>query len=217
MGVYDRSHLERLRLIARLQDRGYSLAGIRDLLDAWESGRTLGTVLGQDVADAVVLDETPTALTLAALESLLPEMSKPAMRGRLERAGLFVVVDGQYIVRSMALLRLVSEATKAGVPITEAVGLVSEMRDGATSQARSLVTVLVSWLWDPDRDNRDTEMLARRVRILIAQAAASLVVAEVGRLVERAGETAEGRGLAELLDALRVGATVEQLGETVMP
>ena len=31
VGIYRIAHLQRLQLIARLQDRGYSLAGIRDL------------------------------------------------------------------------------------------------------------------------------------------------------------------------------------------
>ncbi len=50
IGVYDDEHLRRLRLIARLQQRGYSLAGIGDLLDAWHSGDSLDTILDDTVA-----------------------------------------------------------------------------------------------------------------------------------------------------------------------
>ena len=35
LGLYGDRHVQRLRLITRLQRRGYSLAGIRDLLGAW--------------------------------------------------------------------------------------------------------------------------------------------------------------------------------------
>ena len=45
-GWYDDSHLSRLRLIARLQGEGYSLAGIANLLDQWEQGRSLDAVIG---------------------------------------------------------------------------------------------------------------------------------------------------------------------------
>src|SRR5262245_58628322 len=45
-GWYNDSHLSRLRLIARLQGEGYSLAGIANLLAQWEQGRGLDAVVG---------------------------------------------------------------------------------------------------------------------------------------------------------------------------
>src|SRR5437867_1972282 len=48
VGWYGPDHLARLRLIARLQERGFSLAGIRQLVDAWQGGRTIEEVLGLD-------------------------------------------------------------------------------------------------------------------------------------------------------------------------
>ncbi len=44
--VYDETHLRRLRLIAELQERGHSLAGIADLLDRHERGEPLAQLLG---------------------------------------------------------------------------------------------------------------------------------------------------------------------------
>ncbi|MFI5756121.1 MerR family transcriptional regulator [Streptomyces sp. NPDC051569] len=46
--VYREGHLARLRQIAGLLDRGYTLASVKELLDAWEAGRGLGAVLGAD-------------------------------------------------------------------------------------------------------------------------------------------------------------------------
>lgn len=51
-GYYGPDHLRRLGVITRLQQRGYSLAAIADLLAAWDHGRTLGDVLGLDRASA---------------------------------------------------------------------------------------------------------------------------------------------------------------------
>src|SRR5215813_9793048 len=56
VGLYGDEHRRRLDLIARLQKRGYSLAGIKDLLDAWETGTNLPDVLGVDVSPPT-LDE----------------------------------------------------------------------------------------------------------------------------------------------------------------
>ena len=44
--VYGDTHLARLRQIADLLDRGYTLASIKELLEAWDAGRGLGGVLG---------------------------------------------------------------------------------------------------------------------------------------------------------------------------
>src|SRR5580704_4584918 len=66
-------HVQRLRLITRLQRRGYSLAGIRDLLAAWESGTDLVTLLGVDESQPA-LDETPLWLTRAELLQRLPSL-----------------------------------------------------------------------------------------------------------------------------------------------
>src|SRR4030095_2648759 len=49
---YTAEHLARLRLVNRLQERGFSLAGIADLLDSLAAGRTLEQVLGIESAIA---------------------------------------------------------------------------------------------------------------------------------------------------------------------
>src|SRR5512134_802490 len=46
VGHYGEEHLVRLRLIARLQERGYSLAAIDDLVHAWTEQRSLADLLG---------------------------------------------------------------------------------------------------------------------------------------------------------------------------
>ncbi len=46
VGFYTAAHLKRLTAIARLQERGYSLAAIKELLDGWSTGASLGDLLG---------------------------------------------------------------------------------------------------------------------------------------------------------------------------
>src|SRR5262245_62731832 len=43
---YDQSHLQRLGLVQRLQDRGFSLPAIVELIDARAKGATVADVLG---------------------------------------------------------------------------------------------------------------------------------------------------------------------------
>jgi DNA-binding transcriptional MerR regulator len=72
-GWYDDSHLSRLRLIARLQAQGYSLAGIADLLAQWERGRTLDAVIGVEAElDALLTGGQPLVLDVAELADRFP-------------------------------------------------------------------------------------------------------------------------------------------------
>src|SRR6266704_4620271 len=86
LGLYGRRHVQRLQLITRLQRRGYSLAGIRDLLGAWESGTDLTTLLGVGGGQAP-LDETPLRLTRAELLERLPALEEAGL-DRARRIGL---------------------------------------------------------------------------------------------------------------------------------
>jgi DNA-binding transcriptional MerR regulator len=70
VGYYCQAHLDRLRLIGRLLERGYTFATIAELLAAWRSGAGLSRVLG--VTDAIGgpwSDETPEHVTPAELRS----------------------------------------------------------------------------------------------------------------------------------------------------
>jgi DNA-binding transcriptional MerR regulator len=62
IGVYGQEHAQRLAVIARLQRRGYSLAAIKDLLEARDDGTDVAALLGIDAGPAA-LDETPLRLT----------------------------------------------------------------------------------------------------------------------------------------------------------
>ncbi|HET9771126.1 MAG TPA: MerR family transcriptional regulator, partial [Acidimicrobiia bacterium] len=50
LGVYGPDHLRRLKLVLRMLDRGYPLAAIRELIEAWEDRRDIASVLGLEEA-----------------------------------------------------------------------------------------------------------------------------------------------------------------------
>ena len=85
-GHYGSDHLVRLAYIDRLQQRGFSLAAIRDLLKGWDEGRSLTEVLGfEDALTAPWSDETPEHFSRAQLVELFPEIAddaRPARPGR---------------------------------------------------------------------------------------------------------------------------------------
>ena len=65
-GFYGDGHLARLRLITELQERGFSLAAIKHLVDAWETGRGLDALLGLEAQVAAQRSE-PVRLTIEEL------------------------------------------------------------------------------------------------------------------------------------------------------
>jgi DNA-binding transcriptional MerR regulator len=50
IALYNDTHLTRLRLIASMLDRGYTIANVHEMLSAWEQGKNLGDVLGLETA-----------------------------------------------------------------------------------------------------------------------------------------------------------------------
>ncbi|WP_374207566.1 MerR family transcriptional regulator [Streptomyces sp. XM4193] len=81
--VYDDSHLSRLRRISALLERGFTLASIKELLGAWDSGVGLAGVLGLVAeVDGPWSTESPTVVTRAELAERFGaagrETSRPA-------------------------------------------------------------------------------------------------------------------------------------------
>ncbi len=120
IGYYDASHLARLRLIARLQDEGFSLAGIGRLLESWEQGRELSDIVGVERE----LDELigrPAAVVLDPAElghHFPPEALTPDLLAQAVAAGLVAPTDdGRFRVPDRRFLETGGALTRLGVPL----------------------------------------------------------------------------------------------------
>jgi DNA-binding transcriptional MerR regulator len=177
VGFYDESHVRRLEGIARLQERGYSIAAIRDLFDAWEQGAGLREVLGVDDAIGLPADEAPVALTAEQLAGVIPTITgSKRLLARACTVGL-VWKDGTgFVARSPALLQLVADAIAAGLSPTIALDLAAAVVDAA-GQVGEVVASAVAVAAD---DLAAAERLARRGRVLLARAVATHTIDQVG-------------------------------------
>ena len=127
---------------------GYSLAGIRDLLGAWESGTDLTTLLGVDQGQAV-LDETPLRLARAELLQRLPALEEATL-ARAREAGLVCPQrEDHFSVRSPALLALAADWVPAGVPLDEALDLTEVLAGDLDTLAGKLAEEIVARIWEP--------------------------------------------------------------------
>lgn len=146
IALYRPAHLERMELIARLQDRGLSLKVIRDALREAERGEvSLDDWLGMgDQLRVPWSADAPTVLTEEELAARLAGR-RPGLRAALVEAGL-VAPHGQrpgmVSVPSPALLGLALTLVDAGVdPATAAdvFGLVRKRMRKAASDVADLV------------------------------------------------------------------------------
>ena len=193
VGVYGASHLARLALIGRLQERGYALAGIRDLLDAWRDGGDLGEVLGLTPDQLVQIDEPGTPATADQLERLLPELV-PARLADLLATGLIEACGpDHYCVPSPSLLQLAADALHVGYDADRVIALLYAIQHATDAIADAVVVAMAERPAGADTD--ELLAFATRGRGLLAHGTGRLTIHALGK---RLGITDE----AEVRDSL---------------
>lgn len=179
VGLYGPSHLRRLQLIARLRDRGYSLAGIGDLIGNWSSGADLGEVLGLQPDQLVHVDEPGAPATLDQLQALLPALV-PDHLDALEAAGIVERCQpDRFCIPSPSLLQLTIDSLDAGLAIDDVIAMLATIHQAADLVA-SQVVEHISHLpahGDPDV----AAAFLRRGRGLLAHGVGRLTLHRVGR------------------------------------
>jgi DNA-binding transcriptional MerR regulator len=215
VGVYGMQHVERLALIGRLQRRGYSLAGIKDLLAAWEAGADLTTLLGVDSGPAT-LDEAPLRITTAELHERLPELASAAAAGQAVAAGLLVPLgEEHFLVRSPALLALVADGVRAGVPLAAMLAGIASLTGGIGALADEFAGHVIEQIVPPLLSAGDPEKLPgllQRWRVLLPQGVASILADRVGSALLEKADGDAGEQLRAAIGRIRIGATTDTGG-----
>ena len=130
--VYRDTHLARLRQIADLLDRGYTLASIKELLEAWDAGRGLGGVLGLVAeVDGPWTDEEADRISREDLDATFGgRPDEDAVREAIE-LGVLERIPGredEFLVPSPQELAVAAELHEAGVPLSAIAGHLRELR-----------------------------------------------------------------------------------------
>jgi DNA-binding transcriptional MerR regulator len=197
VGVYGQGHLARLRLIARLQERGYSLAGIRDLVQSWSDGADLGEVLGLVPDEIVHIDEPGTPTTLEQLCIAVPALIPDRLDDLLGIGVVEACGDDRYCVPSPSLLYLASDALAAGFDNDRVMTLLGTIVRAADSVANAVVDALADPPANADRGALDA--LASRGRGLLAHGTGRLTIHALGRRLGITDEIAAPHLIRELL------------------
>ncbi len=161
-GWYGPAHLDRLRLIARLQEDGHSLAGIGRLVEGWERGRDLSEVVGQEAGLAALFGSgREVVLTPAELaERLPPGATDPATMARAVEVGLVELTgDGRVRVPDARFVETGPALVALGVPLAVVLDewqhLAAQTDEIADRFLRVFETHLVPDDIDLDRLDRD--------------------------------------------------------------
>ncbi|MGI5350135.1 MerR family transcriptional regulator [Streptomyces sp. CA-250714] len=190
--VYDDSHLARLRQIADLLERGYTLASIKELLQAWDEGRGLGGVLGLVAeVDGPWTDEESGRISRAELDELFGGEHDEAAVAEAVALGVLEPLPGredEFRVPSPQELSVAAELHKAGVPLLAITEQLRELRGQVEHIAARFLDftnehVFVRYLGAQlsDVDASEAADLVRRLRPLAQQT----VEAELARAMQK--------------------------------
>ncbi|MFJ7195982.1 MULTISPECIES: MerR family transcriptional regulator [unclassified Streptomyces] len=179
--VYRDTHLARLRQIADLLDRGYTLASIKELLDAWDTGRGLGGVLGL-VAEVhgPWTDEQADRITRDELDLKFGGTSDDEAVAEAVELGVLEPVpgrDGEFLVPSPQELAVAVELHAAGVPLGALSAHLRELRGQVEQIASRFLEFTTEHVFarylghrpPTDSDAAEAAAMVRRLRPLAQQ------------------------------------------------
>ncbi|MFF8832116.1 MerR family transcriptional regulator [Streptomyces sp. NPDC015131] len=212
--VYGEAHLARLRQIADLLERGYTLASIKELLEAWDAGRGLGGVLGLVAeVDGPWTDEEAGRITREELDAAFGGTpGEEAVREAVELGVLERVPgrDDEFVVPSPQELAVAAELYAAGVPLLSIAGHLREVRGQVEHIATRFLEFTMEHVFtrylghQPPTDDEAEEAaeLVRRLRPLAQQT----VDAELARAMR----TFATRHLRQSLSPGPAGSTAQE-------
>jgi DNA-binding transcriptional MerR regulator len=151
VGYYGPEHVERLRLIRRLQDEGFNLAGIQRLLDddpepAQRLDRFRRALTGPPHT------ERPEVLSLTELGArfrLSPEEASRVM-ARAQRLGILVAVgEDTFQAPSPTLLSVAERVVARGISLDSALAVFEAIERHCDAVSEAFVRVFLDEVWTP--------------------------------------------------------------------
>jgi DNA-binding transcriptional MerR regulator len=201
IAYYGDEHVDRLRMLIALQERGFSLAAIKELLDSWHEGRTLDDVIGIGVEGSVWHREEPLVLTLAELAERFPPdaLTPDLMRRAAEQGMIRLLEDGRIELPVPRNLDIGTRLMEMGVPATEVIDEYEVLRRACDELATRFTDLYRRRLWPGDTGPEAmTEVQASLAEL--GPLAEAIVQATLRNALQDAAE----RFVSEQAEALRV-------------
>lgn len=218
IALYGPEHRGRLRLIAQLQDRGFSLASIKELVDGMDTGQSLQAVLGLGGTSGTWLREEPARLTLAELVARLPGVDPtPELVQRVNQLGLITLEsDGTVTVDSPAFLDIGSQLVKMGVPGDTVLDEYEHLRTRTDDIAGQFTEIFRRYFWSAfEADGLPADRIPEVTRALeqLGPLAEAVVTVALRHSLQAAAEAFLSEQAARLdIDLPRPGSSATTLG-----
>lgn len=151
VAYYGSAHVGRLRLIGELQERGFSLAAIKELFDGMDRGESLQAVLGLGESSTWAA-ETPVRMSAVELLQRLPAVElDAAVVARVRELGLadFSEDGTDVVVARPTYLEIGSELSALGLPTEVILDEYEKLRADAAVIADRFTEVFRSHMWEP--------------------------------------------------------------------
>ena len=149
VGYYHATHQVRLRLIAQLQTRGFSLAAIKESLDYWDAGRSLAHLLG-------ISNITPhlqrRPLRLSATEFAQRFRDIDLTQTDIQRAIALdlIALDGtDVLVFNEAFIDIGVDVARLGIPTSEILDEYENLQNAVGTIADRFRDVFEHHFWKP--------------------------------------------------------------------
>ena len=202
-GIYDDTHVARLKLVNHLLARGYTLANIQDLIMAIDEGHDLRSILGLETAiGGRWSHERSKTYSLAALAQMFGPQT-PASLARVTEFELLERRGVSFVAKSPALLEAAAAMVKEGIPVRELLDAIGLARPHFDAIARLLVDLVVKRLdrYDAGALPPPTDVPALVDAIWRVRPLASVFVeGEISRALETAAGAYLGGRVATILD-----------------
>jgi len=191
---YRAEHLTRLRLVQRLADRGYSLAAVKDLTDAWDAQHGLAHVLGLEAAVVEPLSEQPPRrYTADELTELFPGDEDLSGLARALEIGLLVPDGEEFVAADPLMLEAGAALVAAGMPVHATLDIATQTLQAADGLAAAFVDAFLEHIWrpfeaagEPAEDLPAIVQEIREKRLLAVRAVASAVGQAMDAHIDRA-------------------------------
>ncbi|NEW42333.1 MerR family transcriptional regulator [Nocardia cyriacigeorgica] len=199
--IYDDTHLERLRLIDSLLQRGFTTAHIADFITSWETGKDLTEVLGlQHAVTATWAKEEPFEVSRELIGSILGPDTDELVE-QLRRMGLVRIDNDTVVFTDTQLLTSFAELDEYGLDLRTLISVHTKVAAHIDDITKIMITAArkhivdehgPGWLPETSEEIAQTTAMLNKMR--------ELSVASVHSTLARSLDTNLRRELGEYLE-----------------
>ncbi|MET1077434.1 MAG: MerR family transcriptional regulator [Pseudomonas sp.] len=204
VGIYGADHLARLNLIAKLLERGYGIASIRELFEAHAAGQGLAQVLGLDQAISGPHPPEPVGrLEFAELQGLFGQALDEARIDQAREMGLLEFAGDHLRVPSPPVFAAGVALFQAGIALPALLDQLAAIRSSLEGVSSGIVQMIVEHLIAPSMHgslpHADEMQRINQLLLKLRPLVEIVVEAELARGLQQAAEQALGERVGELL------------------